>query len=271
MRAVAFTVLVFFGMSMLGCKSVVNLMAFHPDKVHLIPTEELPPGVEELTIRTKDGVLLTSLYLPSPNSNKILIYFQGNAGNIYHRISALHQLHQLGINVIGVGYRGYGKSEGAPSEEGIYLDGESMFQYVTDHMGFSEENIIVFGRSVGTAVAIHTVLNKKLDGIILVSPLTSGRAQAKAMGLGSISSLAGDSFNNIEKIERIVSPLLVIHGTEDEVIPYSMGKELFDKANVEKEFVRIAGAGHNDLQDRFAKAYWSPIIRFIKNAMGSYR
>jgi fermentation-respiration switch protein FrsA (DUF1100 family) len=260
-----FSISILMGLTVLGCKPIINLLAFHPDKVDVIPTDKLPHGIRELTISTEDKVRITSLYLPSTESDRLLIFFHGNAGNVYHRIPSLLRLNKMGINVIGVSYRGYGKSGGVPTEEGIYLDGKTIFQYAVKQMGFSQENIIIFGRSIGTTVAINTAQDKKIRGVILVTPLTSGKEHAKARGLGLISSLAGDSFDNITKIENIEAPLLVIHGTSDHVIPYSMGKEIFDRAKVKKEFVKIEGADHNNLHDAYEREYWPPIARFINN------
>ena len=95
-----FTISALIGLSMLGCKPIVNEFAFYPDNVNVIPENKLPEGIQEFTISTEDNVKLTSLYLPSTDSNKLLIYFHGNAGNIYHRIPSLLQLHNIGINVI---------------------------------------------------------------------------------------------------------------------------------------------------------------------------
>ena len=253
------------GLAMFGCKPVINEFAFHPDTENVISASKLPDEIQEITISTADKVSITSLYLPSTKSDKLLIYFHGNAGNIYHRIPSLLQLHQFGINVIGVSYRGYGKSEGEPSEEGVYLDGKAVFRYAVEQLAFPKENIIILGRSIGTTVAINTAQNKQIGGVILITPLTNGKEQAEAAGLGAISLLAGSSFDNITKIGNIKSPLLVIHGTNDQVIPFSMGKEIFDRAKVKKKFVKIEGANHNNLHDDYGKKYWLPIIRFIKN------
>lgn len=254
------------GLSVSGCKPVVNDFAFHPDNVSVIPTSELPNGIQEITVTAEDQVKTTSLYLSSSASNKLVIYFHGNAGNIYHRIPSLLTLQKLGVSVLGVSYRGYGKSDGSPTEQGVYLDGKAIFQYAVEQLGFPRENIIIFGRSIGTAVAVNTAQNEQILGLILVSPLTSGRAQAQAAGLGSVASLAGDSFDNLSKVENIEAPLLVIHGTDDRVIPFSMGLEIFDRANVMKVFVKIEGANHNDLEHEFGQEYWPPILRFIEDA-----
>ncbi len=246
-----------------GCDAVVNYFAFQPDNLNVLPADQFPDGIEEFAVTTGDHVRIQGLYLPRADSAKVVIYFHGNAGNIYHRIPDLVRLRQSGVSVVGAGYRGYGNSEGTPSEAGIYQDGDAIYRYVTEELGYSEKNIIIFGRSIGTAVALHVAQHKQTGGLILVTPLSSGKAQAEASGLGVIASIAENSFDNLDKIEHIKVPLLVIHGTRDRVIPFSMGKEIFDSASTRKQFIKIEGAGHNDLQDRYGQAYWPPIAEFI--------
>ena len=258
-------ILLVFVIFLSGCKTIVNKLAFHPDNVNVVPTNELPKGIKEFSIETDDKLVITSLFLPAKESNKVVIYFHGNAGNIYHRIPTLMQLQKFGLNVVGVSYRGYGKSEGEPSEEGIYLDGTAIFDYVSRKLGFDYKNIVIIGRSIGTTVAINTTQNKNIGGLILITPLTSGKAHANAGLLSSVSSLAGDSFNNLSKMNSIKIPILVIHGTKDRVIPYFMGKEIFEAATSEKKLVTIEGAGHNDLHSVYAQKYWTSIFNFLKS------
>ncbi len=248
-----------------GCQTVVNKMAFHPDTTNTISPEKLPENVHEIFITTEDGFKIQSYFIPDKSSKKIVIYYHGNAGNISHRLSDLSQIRQYGINVLGVGYRGYGKSNGSPSEEGIYLDGKSALEFATNDLGFNIEDVYIFGRSIGTTVAINTAQRKGIAGLILVTPLTSGNAQAKATGLGAISFLAGDSFNNIGKVEYITSPVLIIHGSKDRVIPHEMGVEIYNKLKTEKKLVTIVGAGHNNISSNFKSEYWGSISKFIRN------
>ena len=251
-----------------GCKAVVNRIAFHPDNANLPSADQLPQGVEEILIETEDGLQLTSLYLPSSDSREVLIYFHGNGGNVYRRLPSLLKLQDLGINVIGVSYRGYGKSEGAPTESGVYLDGKAALAYATDVLGFPEDRNILLGRSLGTTVAVEIAQNRDLMGVILVTPLTSGKAMAKEIGLSWLAPLAGDAFDNLSKIEALEAPLLMIHGTEDEITPFFMGQELVERARTEKEFIRIEGGDHNDLHLEFEQEYWSSIERFITGLRG---
>ena len=250
-------------LAMPGCRSMVNTMAFHPDKESCIPPDKLPQGVQELFIDTTDGFKIQSYFVPEKNSKKLVIFFHGNAGNIGHRLPDLLKIKGFGVNVLGAGYRGYGKSEGKPSEKGIYLDGESALAYAVDTLGFTMNDIYVFGRSIGTTVAIHSAQQKNIAGLILVTPLTSAKEQAKAMGLGSIAFMAGTSFNNIGKIQDITCPVLILHGDADRVIPYWMSVEMHEKVQTEKELVTICGAGHNDIVADSNTQYWESISEFI--------
>jgi len=245
-----------------GCDAVVNKMAFHPDKKYVLSADQLPSSAQEIFIETTDQIKIQSYYIQNKSSNQILIYFHGNGGNIGHRLADLMQISSFGMNVLGVGYRGYGKSQGKPSEKGIYIDGKAAFNYATQKLGFSINKVFILGRSIGTTVAINTSQKMNIGGLILVTPLTSGKDHAKAAGLGIFSFFAGNSFNNVEKIINISCPLLIIHGTHDNVIPFEMGKRLYNKAITKKKFVKIEGAGHNNLSTGYKKNYWPPIYEF---------
>ena len=246
-----------------GCSSIINTVAFHPDKRGI--TSELPDNVVEKYIPTSDGLNIHSLFLTNSKSDKILIYFHGNAGNIYHRLPDLQQLSEFGLNVLGVSYRGYGKSPGSPSEKGLYTDGKGALKYAKENLGFQNDKIYIFGRSIGTTVAINTTVDQNIKGLILVSPLTTGKEQAQSTALNSFSFLAGDSFDNRSKVESLKCPVLVVHGTHDEIIPFAMGEEIYNKLESEKSFSKIDGAGHNDLSSKYKMQYWESIYKFIAN------
>ena len=250
----------------LGCTSIINKMAFHPNTTTgLLSTNQLPSGVVEKEIPTSDGLKLSSLYIKNTSSTDLVIYFHGNAGNIYSRLPDLKVLSSLGVNVLGVSYRGYGKSPGSPSEKGVYLDGKAALQFARSTLGFSDKHIFIMGRSIGTTVAINTAINQHIRGLILVSPLTSGKEMAKLGPLNWLSFLTGEFFNNIGKADQIKAPTLVIHGTADPVIPFSMGEAIFNKITAPKSFLKIDGAAHNDLSSpRYARFYWGAITAFLK-------
>ena len=246
-----------------ACKPVVEFFAFHPDRTYAVPAESLPAGTEDLFLETEDGVRIQALHLRHPSSKILTIYFHGNAGNVYHRLPDLQRLRSFGSSVLAVGYRGYGKSEGSPSEPGIYGDARAAFAYATGPLGYPPSRIVLLGRSIGSTAATDLAQGKDLGGLILVSPLTSGREQASAMGMGFAAPIAGDAFDNLRKIGNVAAPLLVVHGTADHIIPVAMGKKIAAAAPGAVELHLIEGAGHNDLSSRHAARYWKPIAAFL--------
>lgn len=246
----------------MGCRVAVNFFAFHPDRNDLIPIDRLPTGVEERFIHTEDGHRLQCYWLARPEQRRLLIYFHGNAGNVGHRLPDLITLSEMGFGVLGVGYRGYGSSSGRPSEEGIYADGQSALDYAFRELGFQASDITLFGRSIGSTVAVEVGRHHPVGAVVLVSPITSGKAAGR-LHFGPLALLAGNAFDNLSKIKELHSPLLIVHGTEDEVLPYEMGRQLFAAANEPKYFEPIQGAGHNDLSFGAADSYWRVIRHFL--------
>ncbi|MGD9202347.1 MAG: alpha/beta hydrolase, partial [Chitinispirillia bacterium] len=175
----------------LSCKPLVNMMAFFPDDTNW--PDSFPNSVEEVKIRASKKILLHCLLLKNNSTNAIL-YLQANAGHIADRLSTLQTLNSYGQNVLGVGYRGYGKSTGRPSEEGIYQDAEICLNYLINDLNIPEERITVIGRSIGTTAAIHISQNKGLKGLILITPLFNAEMHAKTHNMGFISFLAKNIF-----------------------------------------------------------------------------
>lgn len=251
--------------SLFSCSGIRNKFTFFPDTESKIARESLPDYISEENILTIDNERLQAFLFKHNDSIKhpLVIYFHGNAGNLYHRFGDAHRLYDMNQNVLLVSYRGYASSSGKASEKGIYIDGEATLQYAKDHLGYPESNIILYGRSLGSAVAINTAQNKLLKAIVLVTPLTSGKEMAQAMGLGLFKFIAGGSFNSTEKINRLKSRLLIIHGDEDELVPYAMGQKLYNEYNGPKKMITIKGGKHNDLQDVDSNLYWKSIEEFI--------
>ena len=239
-------IIVLFFYILLSSEFIRNKLTFYPDKVTEIP---LPSNVKKVNFSTSDGETLEA-FLWQHSEKKfypLVIYFHGNAGNLYHRLDYGQQIFDMDLNVLLVSYRGYSKSTGKPSEKGIYLDGLAAYDYAINQLGLKEKEIILFGRSLGSTVAVHMGQNRDFKGIILVTPLSSGREMAQAMGLGLFKYVAGNSYNSVEKINDLRSRLLIIHGDKDEVVPYKMGQKLMEAYPGEKQFVTIKGAGHNNL------------------------
>lgn len=249
-------------------KTISNRFTFFPHNKVKMSADELPDFVSEKWIETPDGKKLQSLYFEHKQQSKksIIIYFHGNTGNIYshHRLEHAEKLYNMGQNVLLVSYRGYSKSSGSPSEEGIFIDGESALNYAKNTLGFNYQQMFVFGRSLGSTVATHVSQNKKLKGVVLLTPLTSAKEMAKHMGFKLFGFLAKNRFNSLKKIKYLKSKLLIIHGTEDLQIPFSMSEKLYNKFKGNKKLVAIEGGGHNNIQIVNPDLFWNSIEDFIK-------
>lgn len=203
---------------------------------------------EEVFIKTADGIRLHGWFVPSKEKSDravTFLFFHGNAGNINNRIEKVEFLHELGGNVLIIDYRGYGISEGSPSEKGIYLDAQAAFDYVTARKDVAKNKIIAYGVSLGGAPAADLALNRPVAGLVLHSTFTSAGDMAKKILPIALPFLIRTKMVNIEKVRKIKVPKLIIHSARDEVIPYQMGKQLFEAAAEPKEFLKIDGE-HND-------------------------
>jgi hypothetical protein len=192
-----------------------------------------------------------------------LLWFHGNAGNITHRTENMMLLTDRGINVFIFDYRGYGRSGGDPSEAGIYKDGLAAYDYLVNTRGIPSQSIVLFGRSLGAAVAVEVGIMRPARGIILETPFTDAREMARVL-LPVIPAglFLRSQFDNIGKIGGIRAPLLIVHGDRDEIVPYRLGRKLFDAAREPKSFYTIPGSGHNDTYLVGGEAYFRALQNF---------
>jgi len=200
---------------------------------------------EEVFLQTADGVRLHGWYLPHAESKRALLFFHGNAGNISHRRASLEIFHRLGLNVLIFDYRGYGRSEGVPDEQGLYEDARAAWRYLIDERGFEPRQIILFGRSLGGAVAAWLAAQVHPGALILESSFSSVRDMANAL-FPVLSRLVvlRYRFDTVAYVRRVTCPVLVLHSPEDEIIPFHLGEKVFRAANAPKRFVRMRG-DHN--------------------------
>ena len=246
-----------------SCTPLINRVAFHPEMAREVAPDYAPSGVEQRFIMTPDKVRLRCLLVRDMASHYAALYFHGNASNIDQNFEDLLHLSKMGLTVFGVEYRGFGPNQGHPSEKGVYADGLAAFRYVVDSLGFDEKHVFLIGVSLGTTVAEKTAMGKDIAGLVLVAPLTTGKAYAWIHGLGLLALAAGNSFDNTGNIRKIKCPLLVIHGSDDRLIPISMGKRVFANATCQKEFVEIKGGHHEDLSTLDPEKYWGSIEKFV--------
>ncbi len=225
-----------------GCEFMgLDRLVFFPDPY--VP--EPPPGVEERWITTEDGVRLHAWFAGVPGAKATFVWSHGNGGNIGGRGDVQLALAAQGISVLAYDYRGYGKSEGSPSEAGLYRDAEAAYDSARAR-GVPAERIICFGESLGGAVSIYLAGRRPCAGVAVVSTFTSLGAVAR-LHYGAIAVLAGNRFDSLGRVRDLSVPLFMAHGDQDEIVPFVLGEELFAAANEPKRFVSAPGFHHNDV------------------------
>lgn len=201
---------------------------------------------EDVTLNTVDDVQLHGWFIPDTESDQVVLFLHGNAGNISHRRDSIEIFHRLGLNVFIIDYRGYGLSKGRPSEPGLYQDARAAWRYLTDVKGFDPGDVIIFGRSLGGAVAAKLAAEVKARGLILESSLSSARDFARAVFkiLSRLVVIRYD-FDTTQHIKAVDYPVLVMHSPDDEIMPFHLGKKIYQLANQPKHFVRMRGDHNN--------------------------
>ena len=201
-----------------------------------------------IDISTSDGLILKSLYKKSEtNINKTILVFHGNAGHIGHRVNKFKPFIDKGYGLLLLEYRGYGENKGKPTKLGLYRDGEAAINYLINQK-IKSKNIIVYGESLGTAIATKLSINYSFNMTILEAPFTSVADVAqKRYWIFPAKYLVLDNFDNLGIIEKIKSPLLLLHGYKDYVINIAFGKKVFEAALKPKKALFVQNAGHNNL------------------------
>ena len=223
---------------------------------------------EDVHFTASDGVRLHGWYIPSAGAKATLLWFHGNAGNITHRLGNIEMLKPLNLNIFIFDYRGYGKSEGVPDEKGIYSDSQAAYDWLVKDKNILPGEIILFGRSLGGICAIEMASTNPAAGIILESVFPSARRMAeKIFPILPLGWAIKSRFDAISKVRSLELPKLFIHGTQDEIVPYKLGRELFSAAADPKIFYDIQGAGHNDTFLIGGADYFNALGRFIKNVV----
>jgi hypothetical protein len=228
------------------------------------PPQILEREVEDVWLLTADGIKINAFYRSNPASKQVLLWFHGNAENIGYDLEHLRALAKIGVNILAVDYRGYGKSEGKPDEAGVYMDADAAYDYLIKQRHFRAEDIIIYGHSLGGAVAVNLASRRPCGGLIIQSSFTSARAMARRMFLIPLIEYAAKSrFDSQQKIRQVHAPILVAHGTRDEVVPFAMGQQLFAVAPEPKRFYPIEGVGHNNLMEVGGERYLAFLQRFV--------
>ncbi|UCD58426.1 MAG: alpha/beta hydrolase [Candidatus Hydrogenedentota bacterium] len=242
---------------------------FFPVKPLAFSPREWGMDFEDVYFTTADGVKLNAWLIRAGHDSPMVLWFHGNAGNIADRVENARLLFDRGLSLFMVDYRGYGKSEGRPSEKGIYADGQAAYDYLVSEGGIVPENMVIFGRSLGASVAVYVASGNRCAGVVLESAFTNMTEMARVHysifpGLGRLKH----KFSCIDRISSIESPILFIHGDADELVPYQLGLRLFEAAAAEKGFYTIPGAHHNDTYLVGGKDYFDRFEKFVRDTTG---
>jgi len=200
---------------------------------------------EDVSLETADGVRLHGWYVPGAKPG-VLLFFHGNAGNVSHRLESIRQFHQLGLSVLIIDYRGYGQSKGRPTENGLYLDAEAAWRYLTRTRGVEPGNIVIFGRSLGGSVAAWLAMRHEAGALIVESSFTSVPDLAREIYPWlPVRWLSRLRHSTVEYVRHVQSPVLVIHSVDDEIIPFHHGEEILAAAPEPRSFLELRGS-HNE-------------------------
>lgn len=216
---------------------------FHPQKQIEFAPEEFGLAYEDIFFKTSDNVQINGWLLPASGARFTILFSHGNAGNIGHRLEKIKFFHDLGCNVFIFDFRGYGRSNGNPSESGLYRDTQAAYDYLLSR-GIRPEDIVGYGESIGGAFIIDLAAKQKLAALIIDSSFTSARDMAKNTFPALPHWIFASRLDSEEKIKTIICPKLIAHSINDDIVPYALGRKLYESAKPPKEFLQIRG-GHN--------------------------
>lgn len=230
-------------LSLLGAYSLILIfiyfnqrnLLYHPSENNYLD-DQIKFNYEEVKINVEKDIQLKSWFVKKDlKKYKTLVFFHGNAGNLFNRVYKLNELNKLDINILLISWRGFSGNRGKPTEKNLYNDAKKSIKWLED-LGVKKDKIILYGESLGTGVAVELAQENKYNCIILESPFTSIANAAKIYyPYLPINLLLKDRYDSLNKIDKIKTPVLIMHGKQDDLVPFSMGRELFDKANYPKD------------------------------------
>jgi len=218
---------------------------------------------EDLFFSTDDGLKLNGWFVPAKDARGTILFCHGNAGNISHRVEILKIFTELGLNAFIFDYRGYGKSEGSPSEKGLYKDARAAYSYLLGRKDINKDAIVIYGKSIGGNIAIDLASNVKAAALISESGFSSAYDMGRRLfPYLPVKWLLTIKYDALTKIKDIIIPKLIIHSRDDEIVPFDLGEKLFKAAHEPKEFYEMRG-GHNEAVFMARQEYSDKINSFL--------
>jgi fermentation-respiration switch protein FrsA (DUF1100 family) len=236
---------------------------YSPTKEIVATPDQICLSFKTVSFKTPDGVELSGWFIPAASSRGVILFCHGNAGNISHRLESIEMFNRLRLSTFIFDYRGYGKSNGTPSEKGSYLDAMGAWNYLIEHEGLAPSDIILFGRSLGGAIACWLAGQNRPKALIIESTFTSVPDLAEELYFYlPVRWLCRYRYNTLSFVQKIRCPVLVIHSEEDEIVSFSHGRKLFNAAKEPKFFLKISGS-HNEGFVISSKLYMNGIKTFL--------
>ena len=226
-------------------------------------------AVQDTWLTTSDGAKLHAWWIPNEKAKFTFLAFHGNAGNIADRAPIYEFLRDAPGNVLAVEYRGYGQSEGKPSEAGLYRDAATAYQYLINAKRIDPKTIISFGQSLGTAVAAHLAAQQQVGAVILEAPFPSAARLAKLIFrfLPGLSFLVRGQFDTQARVQEIHAPIFIVHCRQDPVLPFTLGQEVYLASNPPKTLLEINGLCHEEASIIAREKYRAALQNFL-NGVG---
>jgi fermentation-respiration switch protein FrsA (DUF1100 family) len=223
-----------------------NRFIYYPTDDFAVLPDQVGLSCEDVWIDVSPTEQINGWYIAGRPDKRTVLFLHGNGGNIGHRLPHLQFLQSLGVSVLIIDYRGYGRSKGKPSEENFYADASASYQWIVKTKGVGPDRIILFGESIGGGVAANLAATSPCAGLILESSFTSiGDMARRVFAFLPTGLLLRSKYNTLEKLGKLTCPVLVTHSPEDDIVPFEMGQKLYAEAKPPKAFVRLYG-GHND-------------------------
>ena len=238
-------------------------LVFFPDRALVTTPAAAGFTYKDVMFRTEDNLTLHGWYIPADNEKFVLLFCHGNAGNISHRLDSIAIFRHLGLSVFIFDYRGYGNSEGRISEQGTYLDARAAYRYLALAEKIDSDRIIFFGRSLGAAVAAELATHHRPRALIAESSFPSmGELGQRVYPFLPVRWLARIKYDSKSAVGRMDFPKLFIHSRQDDIVPYSLGKQLFETAAEPKQLLEISGS-HNEGFIQSQTTYVNGLREFI--------
>ncbi|MBT9587220.1 alpha/beta hydrolase [bacterium] len=243
-------------------------LIYHPTRGRTLDPGSLGLGIKDLYFAAEDKVRLNAWWLPAPPGAPTVLYFHGNGGSLSGMQPTLTYFHRAGFGALLVDYRGYGLSQGYPSEAGLQKDARAAYQQCLKR-GVKPQQLLIHGQSLGGAVAVQLASEKPCAGLILESTFTSAKDMARRLYGGVAAATLHTHYCSVTTVASLKVPVLVMHGDQDSMIPASMGRALFAAAPQPKEFWMVKGADHNNLRVLAGPEYVERLRRFYARAKAS--